>query len=122
MFIKTGTKHSSKDEIELAVFEAFRELLLAIRIFWLRLVVLLGELPDRFSLAHTGVYGAYKQTHNKYKEINVLSLSSNRRRLRYGDMNNIFGRFSNGTAKTILEMAWSGLEALGGFLEHEMVG
>ena len=69
-----------KDEIELAVFESFREFLLAVRFFRLRLAVLLGELPDRFSLAHTGVYGAYKQTHNKYKEINVLSLSSNQKK------------------------------------------
>ena len=121
MLIKTGTKYASKDVIELAVFEAFRELLLAVRFFRLRLAVLLGEL-DRFSLVHTSVYGVHKQTHNKYKEINVLSLSSNRRRLRYGDRNNIFGRFSNGTAKTILEMAWSDLEALGGFLAHEMIG
>ena len=58
----------SKDEIELAVFKAFQEFLLA---------VLLGELLDGFSLVHTGVYGAHKQTHNKYKEINILLLSSN---------------------------------------------
>ena len=62
----------SKDEIELAFFEAFRDLLLAVRFFRLRLTVLLGELLDRFSLVHTDVYGAHKQTHNKYKEINVL--------------------------------------------------
>ena len=55
----------SKDEIELAVFESFREFLLAIRFFGLRLAVLLGEFLDRFSLIHTGVYGAHKQTHNK---------------------------------------------------------
>ena len=80
----------SKDEIELAVFKAFREFLLAVWFFRLRLAVLLGELLDRFSLIHTGVYGAHKQTHNKYKEINVLSLSSNQRKLKYGDRNNIF--------------------------------
>ena len=55
----------SKDEIELAVFKAFRELLLAVRFLRLRLVVLLGELLDMFSLVHTGVYSAHKQTHNK---------------------------------------------------------
>ena len=81
----------SKDEIELAVFEAFRELLLAVWFFRLWLMELLGELSDRFSLVHTGVYGAHKQTHNKYKEIHVLSLSSNQRKLKYGDKNNIFG-------------------------------
>ena len=91
VFIKLGQNMQSKDEIELAVFEAFRELLLAVWFFRLRLAVLLGELLDRFSLVHTGVYGAHKQTHNKYKEINVLSLSSNQRKLKYGDWNNIFG-------------------------------
>ena len=55
----------SKDEIELAVFKAFREFLLAVWFFRLRLAVLLGELLDRFSLIHIGVYGAHKQTHNK---------------------------------------------------------
>ena len=55
----------SKDEIELAIFEAFRELLLAVRVFWLRLAVLLGKLLDSFSLVHTGIYGVHKQTHNK---------------------------------------------------------
>ena len=29
-----------------------------------------------------------------------------RKQLRYGDMSNIFERFSNGMAKIILEMAW----------------
>jgi len=65
MFIKTRTKHASKDGIELAVFESFREFLLAVRFFRLRLAVLLGELLDRFSLVHTGVYGAHKQTYNR---------------------------------------------------------
>ena len=65
MFIKLGQNMQSKDEIELAVFESFREFLLAVRFFRLRLVVLLGELPDRFSLVYTGIYGAHKKTHNK---------------------------------------------------------
>ena len=54
-----------KDEIELAVFQAFREFLLLVRFFRLRLAVLLGELLDGFSLVHTGIYGAHKQTHNE---------------------------------------------------------
>ena len=62
-FYKTGTKYASKDEIELAVFEAFRELLLAVWVFWLWLMVLLGELLDGFSLVHTVIYGAHKQSH-----------------------------------------------------------
>ena len=55
----------SKDEIELAVFESFQEFLLAVRFFGLRLAVLLGKLLDGFSLIHSGIYGAHKQTHNK---------------------------------------------------------
>jgi hypothetical protein len=67
------------------------------------LVVLL---VDGFSLIHTVIYDAYRQTHNQEKEIKVLSLSLNRKQLRYGDRGNFFGRFSNGMAKIILGMAW----------------
>ena len=63
-------------------------------------------LVDGFSLVQTVIYGAHKQAHNKEKEIKVLSLSSNQKKLRYGCGNNISGRFSNGAAKIILEMAW----------------
>ena len=63
-------------------------------------------LVDGFSLIHTVIYDVYKQAHNQEKEIKVLSLSSNREQLRYRDRSNISGRFSNGTAETILEMAW----------------
>ena len=55
----------SKDEIELAIFKAFREFLLAVQFFRLRLTVLLGELLNGFSLVHTGIYSAHEQTHNK---------------------------------------------------------
>ena len=112
MFIKTGPKYASKDEIELAVFKAFREVLIEVLSFGfvvaeLVLVRLLGVLlVDGFSIVHTMIYDAYKQTHNQEKEIKVLSLSSNRKQLRYGDRSNIFGRFSNGMAKIIIEMAW----------------
>ena len=88
MFIKTGTKHSSKDEIELAIFKAFREVLLEVLSFEfgvaeLILVLLLAVLlVDGFSLVHTVIYDAYKQSHNQEKEIKVLSLSSNRKQLR----------------------------------------
>ena len=57
---KTRTKYASKDGIELAIFKAFREFLLAVRFLRLRLAVLLGELFDGFSLVHTGIYGAHK--------------------------------------------------------------
>ena len=51
VFIKLGQNIQSKNEIELAVFKAFREFLLA---------VLLGELLDWFSLVPTDIYGAHK--------------------------------------------------------------
>ena len=86
MFIKTRTKHASKGGIELAVFESFREVLIEVLSFGfgvaeLVLVRLLAVLlVDGFSLVHTMIYDAYKQTHNQEKEIKVLSLSSNRRK------------------------------------------
>ena len=82
---KTGTKHASKDEIELAVLKAFREVLIEVLSFgfgatelvlvrWLAVLLVNG-----LSFVHTVVYDAYKQTHNQEKEIKVLSLSSNRK-------------------------------------------
>ena len=112
MFIKTRTKHATKGGIELAVFKAFREVLIEVLSFGfgvaeLVLVRLLAVLlVDGFSLVHTVIYDAYKQTHNQEKEIKVLSLSSIRKQLRYGDRSNIFGRFPNGMAKSMLVMAW----------------
>ena len=102
----------SKDDIELAIFKAFREVLIEVLSFGfgvteLVLVHLLAVLlVDRFSLVHTVIYDAHKQAHNQEKEIKVLSLSSNQKQLRYEVRSNIFGRFSNGKAKIILEMAW----------------
>jgi len=112
VFIKTGTKHASKGGIELAVFKAFREVLIEVlsvgfgvaELVLVRLLAVL--LVDGFSLVHTVIYDKYKQTHNQEKEIKVLSLSSNRKQLRYGDRSNIFRRFPNGMAKTMLGMAW----------------
>ena len=108
MFIKTGTKYASKDGIELAIFKAFREVLIEALSFgfgvaelvlvrWL--VVLL---VDGFFLVHTVIYDAYKHAHNQETEIEVLSLSSNRKQLSYGVQSNIFGWFPNGTVKTML--------------------
>ena len=85
MFIKTRTKHASKDGIELAVFKAFREVLLEVLSFGfgvaeLVLIRLLAVLfVDRFSLIHTVIYDSHKQAHNQEKEIKVLSLSSNQK-------------------------------------------
>ena len=107
MFIKTRTKHASKDEIELAILKVFREVLsFGFGVAELVLVHLLAVLlVDGFSLVHTVIYDAHKQAHNQEKEIKVLSLSSNREQLIYGDRSNISGRFSNGTAEIMLAMA-----------------
>ena len=93
---KTGTKYASKDEIELAVHKAFREVLIKVLSFGFGVAVLILThllavlLVDGFLLGHSTIYGAHKQAHNKEKEIKVLSLSSNRKQLRYGDRSNIF--------------------------------
>ena len=71
---KTGTKHASKDEIELAVLKAFREVLIEVlscgfgvaELVLIRLLAVL--LVDGFSLVHTMIYDAYKQTHNQEKK------------------------------------------------------
>ena len=71
--------------IELAVFEAFGEILVEALSFGLRvaeLVLVHGLavlLVNGLSFVHTVVYDTYKQTHNQEKEIKVLSLSSNRK-------------------------------------------
>ena len=88
MFIKTRTKHASKGGIELAVFEAFREVLIEVLSFGfgvteLVLIRLLAVLlVDGFSLIHTVIYDAHKQSHNQEKEIKVLSLSSNQGKIK----------------------------------------
>ena len=74
MFIKTRTKHASKDGIELAVFEAFGEVLVEALSFGLRvteliLVHLLAVLLiSGLSFVHTVVYDANKQAHNQDTE------------------------------------------------------
>ena len=100
------------DGIELAVFKSFREVLVEALSFGfevteLVLVRLLVELfAGGLSFIHTVIYIVHKQAHNQEKEIKVLSLSSNRKQLRYGDRSNIFLRFPNGMAKTMLGLAW----------------
>ena len=84
MFIKLGQKHASKGGIELAVFEAFGEVLIEALSFGLGVVEqvlvhwLAVLLVNGLSLVHTVIYDMYKQTHNQEKEIKVLSLGSNR--------------------------------------------
>ena len=85
--MKTRTKHASKGGIELAVFEAFGEVLVeglyfrlgAVELVLVHLLAVL--LIDGFSLVHTVIYDAHKQEHNQEKEIKVLSLSSIRKQL-----------------------------------------
>ena len=85
VFIKLGQKHASKGGIELAVFEAFGEVLVEALSFgfgvaelvlvrWLAVLLVNG-----LSFVHTVVYDAHKQTHNQEKEIKDLSLSSNQK-------------------------------------------
>ena len=68
MFLKTRTKYASKDGIELAVFKAFREVLLEVLPFGfgvaeLVLVRLLAVLfVDKCSLVHTVIYDAHAST------------------------------------------------------------
>ena len=112
MFIKSRTKHASKGGIELAVLRAFREVLIEVLSFgfgvadlvFVRLLAVL--LVDEFPFVHTVIYDVHKQTHNQEKEIEVLSLSSNRKQLIHGDRSKIFRQFPNGMAKTMLGRAW----------------
>ena len=78
MFLKTRTKHASKDGIELAVFKYFREVLIEalsfgfgvaelILVRWLAVLLVNG-----LSFIYTVIYGIYKQTHNQEKEIKVF--------------------------------------------------
>ena len=66
MFIKLSRNMQSKDEIELDVHKAFREVLIEILSFGFGLAVLvLGHLlavllVDGFSLSHFVIYGAHK--------------------------------------------------------------
>ena len=85
MFIKLGQNMQSKDEIELAIHKAFREVLIEVLSFGFGLAVLVLAhllavlLVNGLSFVHTVVYDVNKQTHNQEKEIKVLSLSSNRK-------------------------------------------
>ena len=112
MFINIRTKHASKGGIELAVFKSFRGFLIEVLSFGLGVAelvlvhLLTVLLVDGLSFVHTVIYDVYKQAHNQGKEIKALSLSSNRKRLGYGDRGNIFGRFPNDMAKTMLGKAW----------------
>ena len=103
-FIKLGQKHASKDGIELAVFKAFGEVLsFGLGVAELVLVLLLTvRLVDGFSFVHSVVYSAHKQALNQNKD---LSLSSNRKHIKYRVRSIIFEWFSNGMAKTWLGKA-----------------
>ena len=70
MFIKTRTKHALMGGIELAVFKAFREVLIEVQSFGFGIVelvlvhLLAVLLVDGFSIVHTVIYDAHKQAHN----------------------------------------------------------
>ena len=67
MFIKTRTKHASKDVIELAVFESFGEVLVEALSFGLGIAKLVLVrwlavlLVNGLSFVHTVVYDTHKQ-------------------------------------------------------------
>ena len=64
------------------------------------LVLLLTVLlAGGLSFVHSVVYSARKQASSQYKD---LSLSSNRKHIKYGVRSNIFEWFSNGMAETKL--------------------
>ena len=101
MFIKLGQKHASKDGIELAVFEAFGEVLsFGFGVTeWVLVLLLTVLLVDGLSFVHSVVYSAHKQAPNQFTGNKDLSLSSNREHIRYGVRSNIFEWFPNGIVK-----------------------
>ena len=111
VFIKIGTKHSSKGGIELAILKAFREVLIEVMSFRFRVAelvlvhFLVVLLVDGSSLVYIVIYDAHKQAHNQEKNKGfIVELESET--IKFGDRDNISRRFSNGMAETILEMAW----------------
>ena len=69
-----GLKYAPKDEIELAIHKAFREVLIVVLSFGFGVTVLVLAhqravlLVDRFFLSHSVIYGAHnKHTINKKK-------------------------------------------------------
>ena len=77
VFIKLGQKHASKDGIELAVFEAFGEVLsFGLGVVELILVPLLAELlDDGLSFVHSAVYNTHNQASNQNKD-SIVELES----------------------------------------------
>ena len=81
MFINLGQKHASKDGIELAVFEAFGEVLVEalsfglgvtelVLIRWLAVLLVNG-----LSFVHTVIYDACTQSRNRNKSF-IVELES----------------------------------------------
>ena len=69
------SKYASKDEIELVVFEFFREVQIEVLSFGFGVAVLL---VDGFFFGHSVIYSTPNKNTIKKKEIKVLPLSSNR--------------------------------------------
>ena len=70
---KTGTKYASKDEIELAIHKAFREVLIVVLSFEFGLAVLVGELVGGFFLDHSVGYGDDNTDDNQTQHTNKIS-------------------------------------------------
>jgi hypothetical protein len=92
VFIKTRTKHASRDGIELAVFKAFEEVLIeALRFgFGVAELVLVrwlaALLVNGLSFVYTVIYGIYNQTHNQEKEIKVFIVELESELIRIWDL------------------------------------
>ena len=59
-------------------------------------------LVNGFSFVHTVIYNANKQAHNQDTEIKDLSLSSNRKHIKYGVWSKVFEWIPKGMAETEL--------------------
>ena len=70
-------------------------------VHWLAVLLVNG-----LSFVHIVVYDAYKQIHNQEKEIKDLSLSSNRKHIKYGVWSKVFEWIPNGMAETELRDTW----------------
>ena len=92
--------------IELAVFKAFWDVLsfgLGVA-EWVLVLLLTILLVDGLSFVHSVVYSAHKQAPNQNTEIKDLSLSSDRKHIKYGDRSNIFEWLAKGTAQNYIRI------------------
>jgi hypothetical protein len=84
VFIKLGPKHASKDEIELAVFKAFLEQLLAVQVLGLLRTIHSSDFFLRFFLAHSvgsGWDGLWRQIDGSGQSVTRAAWSGSGREL-----------------------------------------